>query len=146
MKFNSRAVNKRIFISYILNERLWKSIVLPIGDTNNSASQLRAANGFQSLKCIVQCEKIIVCMKLKNIIPWKVLEWFLITGCNASKNSFVHCIHLFVFLYIATCEQKSFMRFSDGIIYIYRYYKYIYDTFCKFIWWSLLSSSLSLYY
>ena len=47
----------------------------------------------------LKCEKILVCIKKNIFILWKVFKQFLFTSCNASKNLFVHCAHMFFFMY-----------------------------------------------
>ena len=57
----------------------------------------------------LKCEKICQYVWNKNIIPWKVLEWFLFTSCDTAKNSLIcHARFFFFFLCFPTRELKLF--------------------------------------
>ena len=47
----------------------------------------------------LKCEKICQYVWNKNIIPWKVLEWFLFTSCDTAKNSLICHAHFFFSFY-----------------------------------------------
>ena len=54
----------------------------------------------------LKCEKILVCIKKNIFILWKVFKQFLFTSCNASKNLFVHCTHIFFFYVLQFVNRK----------------------------------------
>ena len=60
----------------------------------------------------------------KNIIPWKVLEWFLFTSCDTAKNSLICHAHFFFFFYaFLLVNWNCFVRTFYGIISLYQQVK-----------------------
>ena len=115
-------------ISHVLNERLRKYIVCQIRDTNvvpHSGGQQMASNPWN----VSVSKKKSQCVWNKNVIPWKVLEQFLFTRCDASKNERVStangCVfdtsHLVTKIVIAHFPWNSLYSL-DGLTYSKRWY------------------------
>ena len=66
----------------------------------------------------LKCEKILVCIKKNIFILWKVFKQFLFTSCNASKNLFVHCAHMFFFMYCNLWIENIHVHFPWNNLYI----------------------------
>ena len=85
-----------LFALYLYEEcdcSFWNNIVWVSDWVNNVFSHSFTSNLW------IEMWKILVCIKKNIFILWKVFKQFLFTSCNASKNLFVHCAHMFFFMY-----------------------------------------------